>query len=119
MTLLNSSCPLNIAETALRTVRQHFYKHETTISSHRKDTDSLDCFQGGVKRDRAHSSAFPILVLQDVSSNHQASHAKHLLQLLPAHFVIELPSKRKVVVNYLHRSVPLNKSRFEINTCND
>lgn len=101
MTLLNNSCPLNIAVKSLRKVCRSVWKHWfyciNILCIHlqpanilQKDTDSLDCFKGHVKCDCAHASAFPILVLKNVSPHHHACHAENLLQLLPAHFVVKL-----------------------------
>lgn len=55
-----------------------------------KDTDSLDRFNGQVEGYGAHPSALSVLVLQDVSPQHCASHGEHLFQLLPAHLVVKL-----------------------------
>lgn len=103
MTLLNNSCPLNIAVQSLRNVYQMGFKWTayacTEIpmqhSFQKKDTDSLDCFNGHIKGYGSHSSAFPLLVLQNVRSHHNARHTENLLQLLPAHFVVKLQAQEQ------------------------
>lgn len=61
-----------------------------TTDMFKKDTDSLNCFNRHVKCHCAHASALPILVLKNIRPHHNARHAEHLFQLLPAHFVVEL-----------------------------
>lgn len=55
-----------------------------------KDTDCLHSFNGQVKGDRSHPPALPVLVFKDVCTDYNTCHAKHLLQLFPAHLIIEL-----------------------------
>lgn len=62
---------------------------------HIKDTDCLDCFEGHVEGNCAHASAFPVFVLQDVRPHHHSSHAEHLFQLFPSHFVVKLEMQKK------------------------
>lgn len=109
MTLLNNSCPLNMALAPLRKAQQFFDKNfynsselpiitnmnSSFSANFYKDTDCLDCFNGHVECYCAHASAFAILVLQDVSPNYHARHAKDLLQLLPAHFVVKLKAQEQ------------------------
>lgn len=106
MTLLNNSCPLNIAVKIIKECMANIYfgKYNSTelkfnvyTTSHsnqtrfsKKDTDSLDCFEGHFKCYCPHASAFPILVLQNVSPHYHACHTEYLFQLLPAHLVVKL-----------------------------
>lgn len=58
-----------------------------------KDTDGLHGLDGLLEGDGADPAAFAVLVLQDVGPNHHSSHAEHLLQLLPAHLVVQLENR--------------------------
>lgn len=84
----------------------------------KKDTDSLDCFNGHIKCHCAHASTFPIFVLKNVSPHHHAGHTENLFQLLPAHFVVKLKKTIWIMLSlflehhifkYINNRVSVNK----------
>lgn len=58
-----------------------------------KDTDGLHGLDGLLEGDGADAPALAVLVLQNVGPDHHPSHAEHLLQLLPAHLVVQLENR--------------------------
>lgn len=59
-----------------------------------KDTDGLNSFNRLLKSHGANPPTFAIFVFKNICPNNHTGHAEHLLQLLPADFVIQLKRKQ-------------------------
>lgn len=61
-----------------------------------KDTDGLNSFNRLLKSHGANPPTFAIFVFKNICPNNHTGHAEHLLQLLPADFVIQLKRKHRL-----------------------